>query len=192
MIVEIATDGSAWPNPGPGGWACLLKCKGAKKVLYGWDPQSTSNRMELMAAIKALEHLRTGCKVIMTCDSNYVVMGITQWIKTWKRRGFMTSPFDIKGKSKPSTPVVNKDLWLRLEEATMRHEIEWVWTKGHSTNQDNILCDTLAQRARAKQLAGEDYLELPDQGKVVTLTKVLTKEKQQEQIDGPSRIITLE
>lgn len=137
-LVEIFTDGACKGNPGPGGWAAILRWNGAEKELSGGAPHTTNNRMEMMAAISALEALKRPCRVRITTDSEYLKNGITKWIKNWKKRGWITSQ---------NTPVKNVELWKRLDEATARHQIEWRWVKGHSAHEENERCDTLAKSA---------------------------------------------
>lgn len=135
--VEIYTDGACRGNPGPGGWGVFLRKNEHEKVLYGGEPETTNNRMELMAAIVALESLKRGCKVRLLTDSKYVMDGINQWMPNWKRRGWKTAN---------RKPVKNIDLWQRLDAATALHEIEWVWVKGHSGEPGNERADALANR----------------------------------------------
>ncbi len=135
--VEIFTDGACKGNPGPGGWGALLRYNGHEKELFGGEPDTTNNRMELMAAIKALESLKRPCKVRLTTDSVYVRSGITEWLPNWKKRGWKTAA---------RKPVKNADLWKRLDEATQRHEISWHWVKGHSGHAENERADELANR----------------------------------------------
>ena len=137
-FVEIYTDGACRGNPGPGGWGALLRYNEQEKELSGAVPQTTNNRMELTAAIKALEILNESCRVCLTTDSNYVKNGIMQWINNWKRRGWRTA-------SRRS--VKNQDLWQRLDELAARHEIEWRWVKGHSGHAENERVDGLANTA---------------------------------------------
>lgn len=132
------TDGACRGNPGPGGWGVLLRYKGHEKNLYGGEPLTTNNRMELMAVIKGLEQLKRSCKVQVTTDSQYVKKGITEWLPNWKRRGWKTA--DRK-------PVKNADLWHRLDEAAARHEVEWHWVRGHAGHPENEMADALANRA---------------------------------------------
>lgn len=141
-LVEINTDGACLGNPGPGGWAALLRYKGRERELSGGEPDTTNNRMELMGAIMGLEALNEPCKVVLTTDSQYVRQGITQWINNWVRKGWKTAGGD---------PVKNRDLWERLHAATLRHSIEWKWVKGHSGDPDNERVDTLA-RVQAERL----------------------------------------
>jgi len=137
-IVEIYTDGACRGNPGPGGWGALLRFVENEKELLGAEADTTNNRMELTAAIKALEALSKPCKVRLTTDSVYVKNGITQWIQNWKRKNWQTSN---------RKPVKNVDLWKQLDEASNRHEIEWCWVKGHSGHLENERADQLANKA---------------------------------------------
>lgn len=133
--VIIYTDGACRGNPGPGGWGVILKYKGKSKELYGGEPETTNNRMELMAAIQALEALTRPCTVELHADSKYVLQGITEWMSNWKKRGWKTAA---------KTPVKNEDLWRRLDAAIERHDIEWRWIKGHSGDEGNERADALA------------------------------------------------
>lgn len=133
--VIIYTDGACKGNPGPGGWGVILSYKGKVKELYGGDPDTTNNRMELMAAIQALETLTKPCSVRINIDSKYVLQGITEWMDNWKKRGWKTAS---------RQPVKNEDLWRRLDAAIMRHDIEWIWVKGHSGDNGNERADALA------------------------------------------------
>ncbi len=135
--VEIYTDGACRRNPGPGGWGVFLRKGRQEKELCGGEPDTTNNRMELMAAIMALESLKRGCDVRLLTDSKYVMDGINQWIVNWKRRGWKTAN---------KQPVKNVDLWKRLDAAVELHNIEWVWVKGHSGEPGNDRADTLANR----------------------------------------------
>jgi ribonuclease HI len=137
-VVHIFTDGACSGNPGPGGWAALLRYNDAERAISGGASMTTNNRMEMTAAIMALESLKRPCKVILTTDSQYMMNGITQWLKNWKKRGWMTSQ---------KTPVKNADLWQRLDEAASRHEIEWRWVKGHNNHAENEIVDELARKA---------------------------------------------
>jgi len=133
--VIIYTDGACRGNPGPGGWGVILNYKGKIKELYGAEKQTTNNRMELMAAIQALESLTRPCSVRLNSDSSYVLKGITDWMPNWKKRGWKTAA---------KTPVKNEDLWRRLDAAIARHNVEWKWVKGHSGNAGNDRADALA------------------------------------------------
>jgi ribonuclease HI len=135
--VEIYTDGACRGNPGPGGWGAVLRYNGHEKELYGAEPSTTNNRMELMAAIRALESLKRGCKVSLTTDSEYLRKGITEWLAQWKQRGWRTAA---------KKPVKNVDLWQRLENAIEEHEIDWHWVRGHSGHDENERADRLANR----------------------------------------------
>lgn len=136
--VKIFTDGACRGNPGPGGWGAVLRYNGHEKTLYGAEPDTTNNRMELMAAIQALEALTRGCAASVTTDSEYLKKGLTEWLPNWKRRGWKTAA---------RKPVKNADLWQRLEAAAMRHDIEWHWVRGHTGHEGNEQADTLANRA---------------------------------------------
>ena len=136
--VHIYTDGACRGNPGPGGWGALLCYQDQEKTLQGAEPDTTNNRMELMAAIQALETLSRPCDVVLTTDSNYVRLGITQWIKGWKKNGWRTSQ---------KAPVKNADLWQRLDAVTQKHQIDWQWVKGHSGHPQNERADQLATSA---------------------------------------------
>jgi ribonuclease HI len=136
--VTIFTDGACRKNPGPGGWAAVLLYRGTQKTLSGSAPNTTNNRMELMAAIEALNALKRPCAVELFTDSEYLKKGIQSWLRGWKKRGFRT----IDG-----TAVKNQDLWQKLEQAASQHKVEWHWIKGHAGNQFNELCDRLAREA---------------------------------------------
>ncbi|MCI3134677.1 ribonuclease HI [Phenylobacterium aquaticum] len=135
--VVVYTDGACSGNPGPGGWGAILIWGGQEKELCGGEAPTTNNRMELMAAIQALEALKRPCKVELHTDSQYVKNGITEWIRGWKARGWKTA--DKK-------PVKNDDLWKRLDEARLRHEVAWRWVKGHSGHVMNDRADALARK----------------------------------------------
>jgi ribonuclease HI len=133
--VIIYTDGACRGNPGVGGWGVILSYKGKVKELYGGDKDTTNNRMELMAAIQALEALTKPCAVKLYSDSSYVLKGITEWMPNWKKRGWKTAS---------KQPVKNVDLWQRLDAAIAQHSIEWQWVKGHSGDKGNDRADALA------------------------------------------------
>ncbi len=135
--VELFTDGACKGNPGPGGWGALLRYGDKEKELWGGEPETTNNRMELLAVIRGLEALNRPARVRVTTDSQYVKNGITQWIHNWKRNGWKTAA---------KKPVKNADLWQRLDEATRRHEIEWQWVRGHTGHPENERADALANR----------------------------------------------
>lgn len=138
MSVEIFTDGACRGNPGPGGWAALLRKGDTEKIISGAQETSTNNQMELMAAIQGLEQLKKPVRVTLTTDSQYVRQGITQWIAGWKRNGWMTSQ---------KKPVKNKELWQRLDAAVAEHQVEWLWVKGHSGHRENEMVDQAANDA---------------------------------------------
>lgn len=144
--VEIFTDGSCLGNPGPGGYGALLRYKGHEKALSEGFFLTTNNRMELLAAIVALETLKRPCDIVLTTDSQYVRQGITQWIHNWKRRGWRKAD---------KSSVVNVDLWQRLDAAITRHQIDWQWVKGHAGHPENERCDELA-RAAAESPSQDD------------------------------------
>lgn len=143
--VEIYTDGACRGNPGPGGWGVVLRHKDREKTLYGGEPHTTNNRMELMAAIAGLEALKRSSKVALTTDSQYVKRGITEWIAEWKRRGWKTA--DRK-------PVKNIDLWQRLDAVVVKHEVRWHWVRGHTGHVHNERADALANQAIDELLQG--------------------------------------
>lgn len=136
--IHAFTDGACRGNPGPGGWGVILRYGDHVREFSGAEPDTTNNRMELMAAIIALEQLREACHVELTTDSQYVRQGITQWMVNWKRNGWRTS--DRK-------PVKNQDLWQRLDLAATQHRVQWHWVKGHSGHPENERCDELANLA---------------------------------------------
>jgi len=136
-LVEIFTDGACKGNPGPGGWGALLRYGENVKELFGGEEDTTNNRMELMAAIVALETLNRPCQVVVTTDSQYVRQGITEWLEGWKKRNW---------KNSAKKPVKNADLWQRLDAATQPHQIEWKWVKGHSGHPENEKADQLANK----------------------------------------------
>lgn len=136
--IEAHTDGACLGNPGPGGWGVLLRYGAHERELSGGEPATTNNRMELMAAISALEALTEACEVAMHTDSRYVQQGISEWLPNWLRRGWKTAGGD---------PVKNQDLWQRLHAATQPHRIDWRWVKGHAGDPDNERVDGLARDA---------------------------------------------
>jgi ribonuclease HI len=136
-VVEIYSDGACRGNPGPGGWGALLRSNGAEKEIYGGEADTTNNRMELMAVIRALEALKRRSRVKLYTDSLYVMKGITIWILDWKRRGWRTA--DKKA-------VKNEDLWKQLDALAAKHDIEWHWVKGHAGHPENERADALANK----------------------------------------------
>jgi ribonuclease HI len=143
--VEIFTDGACRGNPGPGGWAALLRFGTTEKIIQGAERETTNNRMELMAAIQALAGLTRTSNVVLTTDSQYVRQGITQWISGWKRNGWKTAA---------RKPVKNKDLWQRLEAELGEHRVDWHWVKGHSGHRENEIADQAANDAIDNMLNG--------------------------------------
>ena len=135
--VEIFTDGACRGNPGPGGWGALLRYGDVEREIYGGDPDTTNNRMELQAAIEGLKALSSRCQVTLTTDSVYVKNGITTWLDGWKKKGWKTAA---------RKPVKNVDLWQTLDEQNQRHNVEWLWIKGHSGHRENEMADQLANR----------------------------------------------
>ncbi|MCU0934550.1 MAG: ribonuclease HI [Gammaproteobacteria bacterium] len=140
--VEVFTDGACRGNPGPGGWAALLRYGGHEKLISGGEPLTTNNRMELMAAIRALEALKRPCHVRLHTDSEYLKRGITEWISGWKRKGWKTAA---------GQPVKNVDLWEQLDRARSTHEVQWAWVRGHSGHPENERVDAAAREEAAHQ-----------------------------------------
>jgi len=136
--VEIFTDGACSGNPGPGGWAAILRFGDREREIFGGEALTTNNRMELMAAIKALQALKRPCAVTLYTDSRYVMDGITQWMRKWKANGWRTSGKD---------PVKNADLWMALDSAASPHKIAWRWVEGHAGHAENERADGLARAA---------------------------------------------
>ena len=134
--VEIFTDGACSGNPGPGGWGAILRYKGVEKELSGGEAATTNNRMEMMAAIVALETLSRPCALTLYTDSQYVMKGMTEWLRGWKARGWKTAD---------NKPVKNDDLWKRLDAACARHKVDWRWVKGHAGHPENERADQLAR-----------------------------------------------
>ena len=145
--IEIFTDGACRGNPGPGGWGALLRYDQHQKELYGADKHTTNNRMELMAAIKALESITESCQIDLTTDSQYVQRGVNEWLENWKARGWRTSS---------KKPIKNVDLWQELDGLLHKHDITWHWVKGHSGHVENELADTLANKAIDELLQGHN------------------------------------
>lgn len=143
--VEAFTDGACLGNPGPGGWAALLRSRGRERLLAGGEAATTNNRMELMAAISALEALTRSCSVRLTTDSRYVMQGIEEWVPKWRANGWRTAS---------KQPVKNQDLWQRLSAATEKHHVRWQWVKGHNGHAENERVDQAA-REQAELLKGQ-------------------------------------
>ena len=144
--VHIFTDGACRGNPGPGGWGALLRYQERELELYGSDPATTNNRMELMAAIRAFEALKRPAEALIMTDSIYVMKGITEWLPNWVRKGWRTAS---------NTPVKNADLWQLLVAAQSSHQVEWQWVKGHAGHPGNERADQLANRGIDEMLAGQ-------------------------------------
>jgi ribonuclease HI len=136
--VEIFTDGACSGNPGPGGWAAILRYGEVEKELSGYAPETTNNRMELTAVLAAVHALKEPCDLTISSDSQYLRNGITKWILKWKQNGWRTSTKD---------PVKNRDLWEALDAAVKTHKVEWIWVKGHNQHLENERCDALARAA---------------------------------------------
>lgn len=142
--VVIYTDGACSGNPGPGGWGAILMWGDREKELCGGEPATTNNRMEMMAAIQALEALNRPCRVELHTDSQYLMKGVTEWLAGWKARGWKTTSKE---------PVKNVDLWRRLDEARLRHQVDWRWVKGHAGHELNERADALARKGLKDALA---------------------------------------
>lgn len=140
--VQLITDGACIGNPGPGGWAYVLRYGEYSREAYGCEPHTTNNRMELTAAVRGLQALKEPCAVTITTDSQYVKNGITNWIRRWRQNGWLTAA---------KQPVLNKDLWEALDREVQRHRAKWEWTKGHASHDDNNRCDELASMAARQQ-----------------------------------------
>jgi ribonuclease HI len=144
--IQLITDGACLGNPGRGGWACILRYGELKRELFGFEPHTTNNRMELTAAIEGLKRLKESCSVEIITDSEYVKNGITNWIHGWKRKNWVKAD---------KQPVLNRDLWVTLDSLVSQHETKWKWTKGHASHEDNNRCDELATRAAREQISSE-------------------------------------
>jgi ribonuclease HI len=140
--VEMFTDGACKGNPGPGGWAALLRMGAAEKELFGGEAHTTNNRMEMTAILEGLRALKQPCAVTIHTDSRYVIDGMTQWIFGWQKRGWLNAA---------KKPVMNEDLWRALIEAAGPHKVTWQWVKGHAGHPENERCDALASAAAARQ-----------------------------------------
>jgi ribonuclease HI len=151
--LQMITDGACHGNPGPGGWACILKCGDRQKELWGSSPLTTNNRMELAAAMEGLRALKEPCDIEIVTDSEYLKKGMTEWIHGWKRKGWMTAT---------KKPVVNQDLWKKLDELVAKHKLVWTWTRGHASHADNNRADELATMAAASQGFSPGYRRDPN------------------------------
>ena len=144
-MIEIYTDGACSGNPGPGGWGAILRSGETERELFGGEPQTTNNRMEMTAVIEALRALKKPVAAKVHTDSQYVQKGISEWIHGWKRRGWKTAGKD---------PVKNEDLWRELDSLAAQHEIEWIWVRGHAGHPENERADALARRGVEQARAG--------------------------------------
>jgi ribonuclease HI len=153
--VRLSTDGACIGNPGPGGWACLLRFGNHIGEMFGFERHTTNNRMELQAVIEGFKALREPCAVTVFSDSQYVQRGITEWLATWKANGWRKSK-----NAKGSRTVLNQDLWQELDKGIAPHSVDWQWVKGHATDVDNIRCDLLANRAAREQIASNGITRL--------------------------------
>ena len=153
--MKLSTDGACIGNPGPGGWACILRFGGRTGEMYGCEKHTTNNRMELQAVIHGLRVLRESCVVTISTDSQYVQRGITEWLDTWKAKGWRKSK-----STKGSRAVLNRDLWTELDKQLASHTIQWQWVKGHADDPDNLRCDSLANRAAREQIASNGVIRL--------------------------------
>ena len=142
--VTIHTDGACRGNPGPGGWGAVLEYNGKVKEIFGGEPDTTNNRMEIRAAMEALKHLKRPCKVRLITDSTYVKQGVTTWLAGWKKNGWKTAA---------KKPVKNQELWQQLDQVMQPHDIQWEWVKGHSGDPGNEWADRLANQAIDEMLA---------------------------------------
>lgn len=149
QTVDIYTDGACSGNPGPGGYGSLLKWGEATKEISGYAPDTTNNRMEMMAVIEALRQLKRPCKVRLFTDSEYVMKGITEWVPRWLKKNWMTAQ---------KKPVQNRDLWEEILRLSRKHQIEWKWVKGHNNHPENERCDHLARNAIKNYLAENEQI----------------------------------
>jgi ribonuclease HI len=150
--VKVSTDGACIGNPGPGGWACVLRFENHTGEIFGCEKKTTNNRMELRAVIQGLQALREPCAVILRTDSQYVQRGMTEWLPNWKRRGWKKSHGNGSG------DVRNKDLWMELDRLAGAHAIRWQWVRGHGDDKDNQRCDSLATRAARRQVSSNGII----------------------------------
>ena len=153
--IKLSTDGACIGNPGPGGWACVLRFGGHSGENYGCEGRTTNNRMELQAVIEGLRALREPCVVTISTDSQYVHRGITEWLEIWKANGWRKSKNTKGGRS-----VLNQDLWEELDRCLALHTVQWQWVKGHADDPDNLRCDFLANRAAREQISSKGIIRL--------------------------------
>jgi ribonuclease HI len=143
--VDIFADGACSGNPGPGGWGAILRFRGTEKEISGFQKHTTNNQMEMTAVIEALKRLKESCNIKIHSDSQYLQKGITSWIQSWKRNGWMT---------RDKKPVKNKDLWIALDELSQKHKTAWVWVQGHAGHPENERCDQLARDEITRHMGG--------------------------------------
>lgn len=162
--VTLTTDGACIGNPGAGGWACLLRFGQYRGEMFGHDPATTNNRMELQAVIEGLKALKEPCAITVRTDSQYVQRGVTQWLAGWKANGWKKTR-----NSHGSRAVLNQELWVELDKLLAPHTVSWKWIKGHADDEDNLRCDALANRAARDQISSEGILRTvtEDQRRVV-------------------------
>jgi ribonuclease HI len=154
--VTISTDGACIGNPGPGGWASILRSGKFAREMYGSEATTTNNRMELKAIIEALRVLREPCEITVYTDSEYLKKGISEWLAKWKAQEWKRKRKNGSG----SKAVLNQDLWKELDELTQRHRIRWEWVRGHAAHKDNMRCDFLATRAAKKQISSAGFTRI--------------------------------
>jgi ribonuclease HI len=153
--VKLSTDGACIGNPGPGGWACVLRFGTHTGEIFGCEPHTTNNRMELQAVIEGLQALKERCTVTISTDSQYVQRGVTEWLAGWKASGWKKSK-----SSKGSREVLNQDLWVELDKRIAAHTVRWQWVKGHADDADNLRCDSLANTAAREQITSNGIIRL--------------------------------
>ncbi len=154
--VLLVTDGACINNPGPGGWACVLRFKESVAEMFGCEAHTTNNRMELTAVIEGLKAIKEPCIITIFTDSQYVKNGITQWIHNWKANSWVHK---VKG-MRERQPIKNQDLWMELEKQTLSHDVKWEWVKGHANHTDNNRCDYLATKAAREQISSGGLLKV--------------------------------
>jgi ribonuclease HI len=157
--VTLTTDGACIGNPGPGGWACVLRFDQHRGESFGADPKTTNNRMELKAVIEGLRALKEPCEVTIRTDSQYVQRGVTEWLAAWKVNGWKKSK-----SSKGSRTVLNQELWMELDKLLAGHTVDWKWVKGHADDPDNLRCDSLANRAAREQISSRGVVKMQRTG----------------------------
>jgi ribonuclease HI len=158
--IVLTTDGACIGNPGPGGWACVLRFHDWIGELYGHERHTTNNRMELRAVIEGLRALKEPCEITLNTDSQYVKDGTTKWLPAWKENGWVRKGHKAAG----SKPVLNQELWMELDRAVQRHHIAWHWVRGHAEHADNIRCDSLANEAARRQISSDGIQRVKGRG----------------------------